>query len=414
MAAPLLPAETTALPRFLDHVQRSIAQGRFVKLALGRHRGSDPSLERVLVRPVLLRGETQLSFVFRHLTKDVTKNLPAGIALETIARLVEDEFDHAHLITASHDVQLSVTRKGARQLRVGRLAAPAAVAPAMTPAGHDRRKHRPLDIATPFLAELGITDAQHRLVPAMARKWKQINKFVEVFSHALDDAAPASARALRVLDYGAGKGYLTFAVHDHLQRRGIRPDVVGVEWRADLVELCNGIAQRLQLQGLRFEQGDVRSHVSGDIDVMIALHACDTATDHAIHRGIRSGAAVILCSPCCHKQLRPQMHSPKLLEPMLQHGIHLGQQAEMVTDGLRALLLQAEGYEARIFEFVALEHTSKNKMILALRRGAPGASPREAVRRQIDDIKAFYGIEEHCLETLLDGEPSAGAVARPR
>jgi hypothetical protein len=400
MAATLLPAETTALPRFLEHLQRSLAQGSFVKLTLGRHRGSDTSLQRLLVRRVVLRGVDHLSFVYRHTTRDVTKNLPLGEGLGAIAQAVETDFEHAHLLTTSHDVQLSVTKKGARSLRVGKLA-PAAAPVVAPPATHDRPKHRQLDIATPFLVELGVADAQHRLIPAMARKWKQINKFVEVLAHALDDAGLAAAKALRVLDFGSGKGYLTFAVHDHLQRRGIAPDVVGVELRDDLVGLCNDAVQRLGLHGLRFEHGDVRSHAGGGVDIMIALHACDTATDHAIHRGIASGAAIILCSPCCHKQLRPQMRSPALLEPMLQHGIHLGQQAEMVTDGLRALLLQAEGYDAQVFEFVALEHTSKNKMILAVRRGERPAAERASLQAQIADIKAFYGIREHCLETLL-------------
>jgi hypothetical protein len=186
-----------------------------------------------------------------------------------------------------------------------------------------------------------------------------------------------------------------------LQNTLRRPaQVTGVELREDLVRLCNRAVQRLGLDGLAFEQGNVRTHAAGPIDVMIALHACDTATDHAIHRGIRSGASVIMCSPCCHKQLRPQMHSPRLLQPMLQHGIHLGQEAEMVTDSLRALLLEAQGYETQVFEFVSLEHTSKNKMILAVRRSAP--APRDELLRQIHDIKAFYGIREHCLETLLN------------
>jgi hypothetical protein len=400
MAATLRPAETTALPRFLELLQRSLAQGTFVKLALGRYRGSDVSLQRLLVRRIVLRGVDHLSFVYRHATRDMTKNLPMDAAVAALAQAIETDFEHAHLLTTSHDVQLSVTKKGARSLRVGKLAS-AAVPATPEPMPHDRPKHRQLDIATPFLAELGVTDAQHRLIPAMARKWKQINKFVEVLAHALDAAGLASASALQVLDFGSGKGYLTFAVHDHLQRRGIAPDVVGVELRDDLVGLCNGAVQRLGLQGLRFEHGDVRSHAGGGVDIMIALHACDTATDHAIHRGIASGAAIILCSPCCHKQLRPQMRAPKLLEPMLQHGIHLGQQAEMVTDGLRALLLQREGYDAQVFEFVALEHTSKNKMILAVRRDAPAVAQRDALQAQIAEIKVFYGIQEHCLETLL-------------
>jgi SAM-dependent methyltransferase len=235
----------------------------------------------------------------------------------------------------------------------------------------------------------------------MARKWKQINKFVEVFAHAVERSPLAAAPAVRVLDFGSGKGYLTFAVHEHLRQRGVAPEVTGVELREDLATLCNEAAQRLSLDGLRFAQGDVRTHAAGGVDVMIALHACDTATDHAIHRGVRSGAAVILCSPCCHKQLRPQMHSPEVLQPMLQHGIHFGQQAEMVTDSLRALLLEAEGYEAQVFEFVALEHTSKNKMILAVKRQRPDPAAMAAAREQVQRIKDFYGVREHALEALL-------------
>jgi hypothetical protein len=178
-----------------------------------------------------------------------------------------------------------------------------------------------------------------------------------------------------------------------------------VELRDDMVALGNTAASRLALDGLQFARGDVREHAEGDTDVMIALHACDVATDYAIHRGIRSRAAIIMCSPCCHKQLRPQMQSPAPLRPMLQHGIHLGQQAEMVTDSLRALLLEAHGYDTQVFEFVALEHTSKNKMILAVKRdpnGPQAASPE--VLRQVQEIKAFYGVAEHCLETLLQAD----------
>ncbi len=138
------------------------------------------------------------------------------------------------------------------------------------------------------------------------------------------------------------------------------------------------------------------------IDVMIALHACDTATDHAIHIGIRGGAAIILCAPCCHKQLRPQLLSPHPLRPILQHGVHLGQEAEMLTDGLRALLLDACGYSTQVFEFVSLEHTAKNKMILAVKRAHPG--PPDELLAQVRELKAFYGIRDQCLETLLKAD----------
>ena len=265
---------------------------------------------------------------------------------------------------------------------------------------HDREKQRWLELDKPFWVDLGIANEQHQLLPSMSRKWKQIDTFIEVFDHAFESAGLQAAPQVRVADFGCGKGYLTFAVHDHLRsRRGIEAQVTGVELREDLVRLCNETVQKRRIAGLSFAQGDVRSCAPQAMEIMIALHACDTATDHAIHTGIRSGASIILCSPCCHKQIRPQMQSPRLLRPMLRHGIHLDQEAEMVTDSLRALLLETEGYATQVFEFISLEHTSKNKMILAVKR--PDPARRQDALEQIRELKEFFGIREHCLETLL-------------
>jgi SAM-dependent methyltransferase len=226
---------------------------------------------------------------------------------------------------------------------------------------------------------------------------------LEVLDHALDELPhrPDAVRPLRVVDYGAGKGYLTFAVHEHLRRRfGVAPEVTGVELRGELVDFCNGVAARAGCTGLSFVQGDLQSVAPAAMDVMIALHACDTATDHAIDLGVRAGAAILVCAPCCHRELRPQIARPRLLSGLLRHGVHLGQEAEMVTDSMRALLLETCGYEARVFEFVSLEHTSKNKMILARRLGS-AAGPRERARGELADLKQFYGIREQRLESLL-------------
>ena len=435
-AAAPAAGDDAATAQFLTLLARCIDGKQLVKLLLGKPRTNDPAgAQRVQVRPVLLRGQAQLSFLYRHPTRDVTKNLAPREALACIAALL-GEYTHAHVLTASADVQWAVTRKGRATLRRGKVApaapgaasaaaevatdAKASGAEAAMPdagdasddvvletlpalAGHDRVKRRPVDVTRPFLTALGVTGAAHRVVPAMARKWKQINRFVEVIAHALDSSPLRDAQRVRVVDFGSGKGYLTFAVHDHLTTaRGMQAEVMGVELRGDMVRLCEDAARALQLDGLHFQEGDVRSVAPPEIDVMIALHACDTATDHAIHRGIVSGAAVITCSPCCHKQIRPQMLTPAALRPMLRHGIHLGQEAEMVTDSLRALLLDAHGYDTQVFEFVSLEHTSKNKMILAVRRGAATrAARRDELLAEVAQIKAFYGIREHCLESLL-------------
>jgi len=434
------PAATTATAtdqrpddaqRFLQRLRASLDDGSFSKLQLARPVGADDAtLDKLLARRVALRGQDQLQLVWRHQTKDITKNLPLDAALALLGTLLGAPFRHAHLLTRQHDIQLAMDKKGRWALRVGRLAAApasadnaanadAAVAGAGTAdasaAAHNRAKPRALALDTPFLAALGICDAQQRLVPAMARKWRQINKFVEVLGHALDsaglDAARRADQPLRVLDFGAGKGYLTFAVHHHLLQRGLLPDVSGVELRDDLTALCNSVVATLGLAGLRFITGDVRSHAAPAIDVMIALHACDTATDVALHRGIRGGAAVILCSPCCHKELRPQIKSPPLLQPMLRHGIHMTEQAEMLTDALRALLLQAAGYDTQVFEFISPEHTGKAKMVMAVRRAQPlAAAQAAALRAQAAELMAFYGVRSQYLAALLDAD-AAGTPA---
>ena len=417
-------ADLAQRDRFFQALAQGVADGSVTRVLLSKPNAKDDDLERVTARPLVLRGERCLSFVFKHRTKDITKNEPVAMALETIATLVGARFAHAHLFTREAELQLMMSRKGRYTLHRAKLDADDATRPAVAAAGddgeaqHDRQKHRYVGLDAPFLVELGVTTARHELVPAMARKWKQINKFVEVMSHALESAGVGPTAPLNIVDFGAGKGYLTFALHDYLRRQAAGAaralDVVGVELRPDLVALCNDAVARCGLTGLRFEAGDVSSFVPQRLDVMIALHACDTATDHALHTGIRAGASIIMCSPCCHKQIRPQMQMPSLLKPMLQHGIHLGQQAEMVTDGLRALLLEAHGYDAQVFEFVALEHTSKNKMILAVRRQGRQDTPQALRRRtdvlaQIAELKQFYGIREHCLETLL----AAPAEAQP-
>lgn len=380
---------------FFSLLEDCLAGNTFVKLVLGKYHGSEPGLERLFVRRLTLKEGESLSFLYRYQTKDITKNLQIGAGIACIRDLFGTAFNNLHLQTVTEDIQLSLSKKGKCSLQRGK-AAPRSV----TPQKHDREKERFLDLASPFLKELKITNAQHQLIPSMARKWKQINKFIEVLAHAIAASRLKEKEGLRVVDFGSGKGYLTFAMEEYLRASlELSPRVTGVELREDLVALCSKASRKLKLDNLSFVHGDIRSFPPEDIDIMIALHACDMATDYAIHLGIRSGASIIMCAPCCHKQIRPQMQSPAVLKPMLKHGIHMGQEAEMVTDSLRALLLEASGYETQVFEFVSLEHTSKNKMILGVK--GSGAPKQAEFLAQIREIKEFYGIREHCLESLL-------------
>ncbi len=416
------PLEPMALQRFMASCAQALAAGTLSHIVLAKPAQAASDWQRVTVRPLMLRGALCLSFVDRYSTRELTRHLPPDEGWKALRELLGFTFRAAHLHTASEHLELTLSRRGVATLRrsasVLGVDRPEPGAPVPIE-GHDRVKTRWVDVERPFLHALGVTDADHRVLPSMSRKWKQINKFVEIVAGAIESAGLTAStgtdppRPLRVIDFGSGKGYLTFALHDHLMGlKGIEPRVTGIDLRTDMVGLCSAVASRLQLRGLAFEQGDVRARPAESIDVVIALHACDIATDHAMALGVRGGASVIVCSPCCHQQLRPQLLSPHPLRPLLQHGVHLGQQAEMLTDGLRAMLLEACGYATQVFEFVALEHSQKNKMILAVRRGAGAhaARPEETVR-QIGELKDFYSVREQCLETLLRAEGLLPAAA---
>ncbi|MDP4300511.1 class I SAM-dependent methyltransferase [Leptothrix discophora] len=441
----LIPAASPTAPtpddraRFLRLLRTATLDGEasadpLQRLILSQHHGEPSDLDRLIVRPLRLRGEPALQLVWRHATRDITKNLAPAEGLALIDSLLDPQdgagFAHAHLDTRRHEIQFGARRKGGGwkfRLQVGKRklandaasdaapdvaphAAPNAAPDAAAAAAdddHNRTKHRLLDLAQPAWLDLGLASADARLVPSMARKWKQINRFTEIFADALGRsplATPARVAAgepVRVIDFGCGKGYLTFAMHQWLTAQGRRAEVTGVELRQELVTLCEASARRHGHDGLRFDAGDVRHYTPPQLDVMVALHACDIATDHAIDLGLRAGASIIMCSPCCHKELRGQLQPPGPLRALLRHGVHLGLEAEMVTDSLRALLLDAAGYDTQVFEFVSLEHTNKNKMILAVRRERIDPSHADRIRAQIAEIKAFYGIREQCLETLV-------------
>lgn len=391
------------LTSFIAMCQQTASNGALQRLVLSKYKGTEEELTRVVIRPVEIKAQTLLSFLYEYRTNHVTKNLAVDEAMTQLQQWLGGDFHNAHMITDEWEIQLSFSKKGKVLINKNRNKnSPAEGDKTSTQVelAHNRTKLRYVEQDRPYLRELGITDANGQIIPAMSRKWKQINKFIEVLSTAIQQTGLDKRSELHIADFGSGKAYLTFAVHDYLTANlGVKTQVTGVELRQGLVDLCNQTAQKLALAGIKFEQGDVQHFSAQGINIMIALHACDTATDYALNMGIRTGADIIMCSPCCHKQIRPQLKSPALLAPVLQHGIHLGQEAEMITDGLRALLLEAHGYDTKVFEFISLEHTSKNKMILAQKRKT--ARDNTDVLQQIADIKAFYGIQEHCLETLL-------------
>ena len=400
-----------ALLQFHAALRSAVAEGALVKLTLGKPRpdGADPTLRNVFVRPVLLRAGPQLSFVFRHTTRDVTKNYLPAEAEAVIAALIAGAFFDAHLFTATFTARLEQQPDGTARLRRHQVEA----APPAAPAAHDRAKTRLLAPDAPWLRALGVTNERGQPREGMAHKFRQIEKFAELLQtllreaglHDADASASTDAPPLRIADMGAGKGYLTFALAALLGPRAV---ITGIERRADLVATCNRVAAECGFAPrLRFVQGDIPAPGSAapePLDVLIALHACDTATDDALAAGHAAGARLLVVSPCCQKELRPQLVAPPVLADALRHGIFQERQAEFVTDALRAQLLECAGYRTKVFEFISSEHTAKNLLIAASRpASAPASSvplaPGPLARARA--FAAFYGVRQHRLAKHL-------------
>lgn len=394
--------DVNAAEQFFAALDESLGGGRFVKLTLSKYRGREDGLKNVYVRPVTLKGGGRLSFLYRYRTRDAVKNHAREEGARLVRELLASEFASAHLFTTTEDLRLEITRKGDARLSK---TPPAFKTPA--PEEHDRRKRRAVETeGNVYLHALGVTNERGEVRPAMGDKLRQINKFVEIVAGLYDCSPLAGRDEVSLVDVGSGKGYLTFAVYDYLDNvRGVRARVTGVEARAELVELCNDVARRAGFERLSFREGLVQDFEVTRADILVALHACDTATDDAIHKGVAAGASVIVTAPCCHKEVRPQMRAPEALRGVLRHGHLLEREAESVTDSLRALLLEASGYRVKVFEFVNNEHTRKNTMIAAVRRD--DAADTAAALADFRALKEFYGIREQRLERLLcaDGQP---------
>jgi SAM-dependent methyltransferase len=386
----------TRAEQFFKSLEESIAGGSFVRLTLAKHRGGDAGLKNLYVRPVALKRGARLSFLYRHKSRDVVENHAPAEGVRLIRGLLGAEFGSGHLFTTARDLRLEFNRRGE-----ARLTSRPPTFKEPLPAEHDRRKRRPIEVAgNVYLQALGVTDERGTVRPAMGDKLRQINRFVETVGQLYDSSPLAGREEISVVDVGSGKGYLTFAVYDYFNNTlGLRAQVTGVEARAELVELCNDVARRAGFDRLSFRAGRIEEFEPPATDILIALHACDTATDDALFKGVSARASVIIAAPCCHKELRPQMQTPEALRGLLRHGILLERQAEAVTDSLRALLLERAGYRVRVFEFVSTEHTRKNTLIAAVRR--EGEGDREEALREFRALKEFYGIREQRLEKLL-------------
>ena len=386
----------TTISSFAEKINAALEKEDLIKITLGNKRDKSAELKNIFIKPVLIKNSRTLSFVYRYPTKDITKNFDNKEAIILIGQMLQQEFYNADLFTSSNDFYFSINKNDTIKI----VTKPASLSAAANTLQHDKQKARMIQSeGNTYLHQLGITTAEGAVKKEMQDKYKQINRYVEIIDGIIKDLQ--FENTVNVTDMGSGKGYLTFALYDYLQNvLKLSPHIEGIELRHDLVNTCNQIAAKSNFGNLVFKTGTIQDTPLQNVDILIALHACDTATDDAIYKGIQADAKVIICVPCCHKQIRKQMRPDNALQSITKHGILLERQAEMVTDSIRALLLEASGYKTKVFEFIATEHTPKNILIVGVKAAKENNSKEENLEK-VKALKQLFNIQQHYLEKLL-------------
>jgi hypothetical protein len=379
---------------FIQDSEQAFASQAFVKLTLGKAQRQAP-LRKVSLTIVTTQAGLRLKCVEQGATQDRTRILTFEELAPYLRSQLGQAFSYGRLFTLTGDRELTFNRRGEATLHQAK-----ATFQQLPSRDHNRRKQHRVESQRPYLQALGITQATGVVKPSMAAKFRQIERFVEILDSLLEELPAGAQGPRRIVDIGCGKGYLTFALYDHLVRQ--RPgevQVLGIERRADLVAFCNRQAMAEAMTGLHFKATAASDAELQGVDVLMALHACDTATDDAIYLGVQQRAPLIVCAPCCQHELAARWK--KEATPLLglqRFGLIKQRQAELLTDTLRALLLEAVGYRVKVIEFIATEHTAKNLMLAAVR--CASIDQRRAYQ-QFLDLKSAFGLPVLRLEELL-------------
>lgn len=385
------------LATFIKTFSESLQDNTFVKISLGNYKGTEEQLKNIYIKRVLIKKEEKLSFTYRYKTRDIVKNFTLLEGINSVENALQEGFNIATLFTSNFDLIIEKLNQKT-VLRKTDSSNPKAIS-----LEHDKAKNRLIKPQEkPYLHELKITDEAGNVYKNTQDKYRQINHYVEILSTLIKDIP--TQNHLKVADMGSGKGYLTFALYDYLTNvLKLEAAVTGVEFRPDMVTLCNKIAQNTGFSTLSFVEGTIEDYDSTGTNILIALHACDTATDDAIYKGITANADLIVVAPCCHKQIRREIEKHKAsneLDFLTKYGIFLERQAEMVTDGIRAMILEYFGYKTKVFQFISDAHTPKNVLVVGI-KNPNASSKKEEILAKIKATKAYFGIEYHHLEKLL-------------
>lgn len=358
---------------------------------------------KVKIRPVMLKKELLFQETVYRGTKVFHENYRAQELSARIENYLLNDFKQCEIEHTIEKATVLSSKKGKITVKRKQHAKTpdAAAFKAAFSMEHNRVKNHLLKegIAVPFLVDLGVQNADGSIVRSKYDKYKQINRFLEFIQDVLP-ALPAE-REIRIVDFGCGKSYLTFAIYYYLHElMGRDISITGLDLKTDVIEKCNQLSRKYGYEKLRFLTGDIAEYDEIDtVDMVVTLHACDTATDYALNKALKWDTKIILSVPCCQHEVNDQIDCEKL-QPLLQYGIIKERMSALITDALRADLLKAEGYDVDLLEFIDMEHTPKNILIRAVKKNKTDVIEMQKERDKITDVTEFLKIET-TLQKLL-------------
>lgn len=366
-----------------------------VHIVLSSARGQG-EVQKVKIRPVRQKGNLLFQASEQRGKQEFHKNYAKEELAQVLARYLRESFKQMQVLTRTEHILVLAGKKGNLTIKRKKRKDEGQE----VNLSHNRKKRYILEegIPVPFLVDLGVMTAEGKVVNSRYDKFRQVNRFLEF----IEDVRPqlAGDRELTIIDFGCGKSYLTFALYYYLRElQGLDVRIIGLDLKEEVIRHCSELAQKYGYEKLTFLTGDIASY-EGDarVDMVVTLHACDTATDYALDQAVRWGAKVILSVPCCQHELNGQIHC-EVLEPVLKYGLIRERAAALITDALRAGRLEEQGYQVQILEFIDMEHTPKNILIRAVKTG------NKKRNRKLDACADFLGVDPLLARLLNGNEP---------
>ncbi|QIB25935.1 class I SAM-dependent methyltransferase [Caloranaerobacter azorensis] len=352
----------------------------------------EQNFSKVTIKPVLIKNSINIQFTYHYKNKVMHKNIDLNESSNEVVKLIDTYFRQAVLFTTEADYQILISKKGKVKILKKK------PTKSLVDLSHNRKKNYLIEEGKPcpFLVRLGVMNEKGKIYSKKYDKFRQINRFLEIVSDVISKVE--IGESFNIVDFGCGKSYLTFALYYYLvDILGLDVNIVGLDLKKDVIDFCNNVAKDLNYDKLKFIHGDIKGFDGFEkVDMVVTLHACDTATDDALSKAVMWNAKIILSVPCCQHELFSKIKNP-IMMPMLKHGIIKERLSSLVTDSIRSNVLEIMGYSTQMIEFIDMEHTPKNIMIRAIKKDNCN---KKAIKEYIE-FKEFWNLENLYIESVF-------------